>query len=44
MIGDTVDDIRAATAAGVLAVGVPPPGEKEEETAQVFMCFWIFLC
>ena len=30
MIGDTVDDIRAARAAGVVPIGVVPPGEHAE--------------
>jgi HAD superfamily hydrolase (TIGR01548 family) len=32
MVGDTVDDVRAARAAGVVPIGVLPPGDDAEAT------------
>jgi len=36
-VGDTVDDVRAARAAGLLPVGVIAPGESGEETRPVLL-------
>ena len=36
MLGDTPDDVRAAVGAGVVPVGVVPPGQTEEEAAGVW--------
>ena len=33
MLGDTPDDVRAAVGAGVVPVGVVPPGQTEDEAA-----------
>jgi len=34
MIGDTVDDVRAARAAAVVPIGVCPPGEQNDQTVR----------
>ena len=36
MLGDTPDDVRAAVGAGVVPVGVVPPGQTEDEAAGVW--------
>ncbi|MYG35876.1 MAG: HAD-IA family hydrolase, partial [Gemmatimonadetes bacterium] len=36
MLGDTPDDVRAAAGAGVVPVGVVPPGQTEDEAAGVW--------
>ncbi len=36
MLGDTPDDVRAAVGAGVVPVGVVPPGQTEDEGARVW--------
>jgi len=37
LIGDTVDDVRASRAAGVLPIGVVPPGDDGGETARALL-------
>jgi HAD superfamily hydrolase (TIGR01548 family) len=37
MVGDTVDDVRAARAAGVVPVGVVPPGEAPERVSPTLL-------
>jgi histidinol-phosphate aminotransferase len=37
MVGDTVDDVRAARAAGVVPVGVVPPGEPAERVTPTLL-------
>lgn len=36
MLGDTPDDVRAAVGAGVVPVGVVPPGQTEDQAAGVW--------
>lgn len=37
MIGDTVDDVRAARGAGVVPLGIAPPGERDEGTERALI-------
>jgi len=38
MIGDTVDDIRASVAAGVIAFGVVAPGARDPGKRERILC------